>query len=500
MTSRSALALNAPDVLLLDQHILRQPIDNARRVHRTASKTFDHNVSVLKADLEAFVSKASTSDNAASNEGAIKEVDAMLSRMRGLKRKLVEFEAQQNAADRAARARLDLLRSMPASLAPDDPAYSTWARKRLSLFIVDHLLRHDPPYERSAQALAKHEGIDDLVDWNVWAQLAKADDGLKAHKLDEALAWVTENRAALRKLKVRPCFHRDADMHVTDAARQSPLEFAIHMQAFIELCRARELPQAIAYARKHLAPGTAAAAGGAEALEELRRASALLAFAPSTTCAPYSAMYSTARWQDLRDRFRQTFLQIHGLPPIPVLHIAMQAGLASLKTPVCIPPPAPPGMTTTRADDGDVVMQTASQENGTDGAQQQGTSGSTPSVYLHPKPIPLSECPVCAPSPLHKLAAEVPYSHHELSTIVCRLSGRVIEGGDGSGGELRALVSRDRLQYPRETTGTSTERVARVYSLEELESLAARNPDGQVIDPETGEVYDWSELRKVYIT
>lgn len=39
------------------------------------------------------------------------------------------------------------------------------------------------------------------------------------------------------------------------------------------------------------------------------------------------------------------------------------------------------------------------------------------------------------------LAPEVPYSHHVNTTIVCGISGNVVEGGGEDGGQLMALVS-----------------------------------------------------------
>lgn len=95
---------------------------------------------------------------------------------------------------------------------------------------------------------------------------------------------------------------------LTDSdSAQSPLEFTIHLQAYIEMCRARDPVRAIAYARKHLSPATAAelesssgsgSSGdeggvdgnngqGGSLMSELSRAMALLAYPPDTTCRVY---------------------------------------------------------------------------------------------------------------------------------------------------------------------------------------------------------------------
>lgn len=51
-----------------------------------------------------------------------------------------------------------------------------------------------------------------------------------------------------------------------------------------------------------------------------------------------------------------------------------------------------------------------------------------------------ASCPICGSS-LKVLAGEVPYAHHVNSTVVCRISGRVVEGDGGEGGQLVAMVA-----------------------------------------------------------
>lgn len=276
---------------------------------------------------------------------------------------------------------------------------------------------------------------------------------------------------------------------LTTHAAQSPLEFTIHLQAYIELCRARDAVSAIAYARKHLSPATAAeletsgpsgdegadGSGKGSLMSELSRAMALLAYPPDTTCRvyqvrsllpfPYSFsltrsslaaqdLYSPLRWAHLRSLFRTTFLTLHSLPSIPLLHMSLQAGIASLKTPICCPVPsgtktAPPsawplggvkGLRTSITPDGEIVFSTSG-GSGADSPSLTGTNGATqPPVHtLEGSPSP--NCPLCS-SPLSALGPDVPYSHHVNSTIVCGITGKVVEGDGGEGGQLVALVSR----------------------------------------------------------
>lgn len=140
--------------------------------------------------------------------------------------------------------------------------------------------------------------------------------------------------------------------------------------------------------------------------------------------------------------FRSTFLSLHSLPVIPLLHMSLQAGLASLKTPTCCPPPSSVG-------------------------------APPPPEVLRGK---TADCPLCS-SPLAVLAPEVPYSHHVNSTIVCPITGKVVEGGgaesngdepmngtgvggeSSGGGELLALVT-------GQSGLTAGQLEARVYSKE----------------------------------
>ena len=86
-----------------------------------------------------------------------------------------------------------------------------------------------------------------------------------------------------------------------------------------------------------------------------------------------------SRWSTLIQSFRLAIYHLSTLPTEPLLHLAMYAGLASLKLPACY-------------------------------------SDETRNV----------DCPVCSPD-LGRLAKEVPFSHHVNSTIVCRISGNIMD-------------------------------------------------------------------------
>lgn len=89
-------------------------------------------------------------------------------------------------------------------------------------------------------------------------------------------------------------------------------------------------------------------------------------------------LYDESRWNSLIQAFRLAAYTLSSLSTEPLLNLALYAGLASLKLPAC---------------------------------------------YNLSSNV---DCPVCDPN-IRILANEVPFSHHANSTIVCRLSGKIMD-------------------------------------------------------------------------
>ncbi|KAH9962959.1 CTLH/CRA C-terminal to lish motif domain-containing protein [Russula dissimulans] len=204
---------------------------------------------------------------------------------------------------------------------------------------------------------------------------------------------------------------------------KSTLEFDLRLQEYIELARERRTIDAIAYARKHLIPWQETH------LMQIQQASALLAFPRTTACNPYKRLYDLNRWSNLIQSFRLAIFSLNTLPSEPLLHLALYGGLSSLKLPTC---------------------------------------------YDHD--VKNRDCPVCD-SWLGKLAEEVPFSHHVNSTIVCRMSGKIMDEDNAP------------MAFPN----------GYVYSREALEDMSAQN-EGKVKCPRTQEECDFSKLKKVFIS
>lgn len=278
---------------------------------------------------------------------------------------------------------------------------------------------------------------------------------------------------------------------------KSTLEFDLRVQEFVDLCksapsggasRAAALPAAISYARKHLlAPYKAALAASAEGaasdgkmevdpvkdqdeedqainariISTVSQVLGLLAVPPGGYA--YEDLYSPLRYRQLYDTLLAAALRIYSLPPQPVLHIALSAGLSSLKVPACYngerssqsvhqaaaatDPPEAEGAGPVNEDLlADVHREVEAETRKHDAELRASSSDESVDETRN------NDCPVCATVGCgHKkkkggnelglgvLAKEVPWSHHSNSTIVCRITGKVISDSGEEADEVVAL-------------------------------------------------------------
>lgn len=432
--------------------------------------------------------------------------------------------------------------------------YHSYSDTRLQRMLTDWLLRRG--YVASAEALVSSHAasLEALTDVPLFKELAEIRSSLippvesgAGPSCGPALAWCTENKAALRRFK-------------------STLEFDLRVQEFVDLCRAREpedLTTAIGYARKHLLPPYKAALatsgsteetaqpaeakdGSGEDEEALERQNdsriistvsqilGLLAVPPSSHA--YSDLYSPTRYAQLYETLLAAALRVYSLPPQPLLHIALSAGLASLKVPACYggerssqsthDAASATGETPAVAEAGPVneeLMRDVQREVEAEAAKHAGDE----------ETLRNNDCPVCATvtcssssssASSHKrlglgvLAREVPWSHHSNSTIVCRVTGKVIDDSDEYEGGVVALpngrvYSRRALEQGWMGVVSPEEKAG---SMEEVEKevgasgspWSSKRDRAQVIAeggefvtcPRTKKRFPRSGMRKVYIT
>ncbi|KXN82201.1 Macrophage erythroblast attacher [Leucoagaricus sp. SymC.cos] len=456
--------LNVDGVLLLEQPFVRVPYENYRKIFRTSQRNVEKELGPLQTTSNDLVSKART--GTLTSDEALKSVDGMIGRVESLKRKLSDLN--ENAGKPTLdvmRERLEHLATIESIQNTTEPEFSRWADTRLDRWLVDWTLRNGK--ERTAKRIARDKDIQTLVDIDLFSDIKRIEDALARHSCTEALAWCSENKAALRKIK-------------------STLEFELRLQEFIELARQRRNVEAIAYTKKHLVQWQETH------FEEIKRASALFAFPPTTTCGPYKRLYDVTRWSNLIRSFRLAIYSLNTLPNEPLLHLTLYAGLASLKLPACfdihtknVDCPVCDGESAalSAATNKDVTMTSASTGVTPDDAAtyspqsaitspSTSTSGSLPLVGSIGSPVSAAQ-----PLGLGKLAEEVPFSHHANSTIVCRITGKIMDEDNMP------------MAFPK----------GQVYSLEAMQEMAAKN-DNIVTCPRTGETCAFSQLRKVFIS
>ncbi|KAF8960325.1 CTLH/CRA C-terminal to lish motif domain-containing protein [Flammula alnicola] len=402
--------LNLEGIMLFEQPFARVPYENYRKVFRTSQKNVERELGGVQTTANELVTRSS--NGSLSSEDALKSIDNMIGRVENLKRKLSDLhETAGKPTQDVMRERLHHLATVESLQTTNQPEFSRWADIRLDRWLVDWCLRAGK--EKSARSIAKEKGIETLVDIELFSDIRRIEEALARHSCTEALAWCSENKTALRKIK-------------------STLEFDLRMQEYIELSRARKTLEAIAYSKKYLIPWQDTH------IAQIQQLSALLAFPSNTSCGPYKRLYDPSRWNTLAKSFRLAIYNLNTLSTEPLLHLALYAGLVALKLPACF-------------------------------------DHATKNV----------DCPVCdgesgpgsQPLGLGKLAGEVPYSHHANSTIVCRISGKIMDEDNMP------------MAFPD----------GHVYSREALEDMAARN-GGIVTCPRTGKSIPFHELKKVFIS
>ncbi|KAK3692909.1 CTLH/CRA C-terminal to lish motif domain-containing protein [Podospora appendiculata] len=355
MADQEASKITHSNHLLLDQPLLRLPYELLRKNFRGAHFHFEKESSSVKNLLRDTAT--GSLDGKVSPDDVVKNLDAMLAKMRGMKRKLSAYAEEEAHLFKQVDARVAHLRELSDMQTVEDVKYEAWSRQRLDRLLVDYLLRHG--YNDSAQSLASERQMEDLVDIDTFVAMSKIRKSLESGSVQEALAWCNDNKKELRRMN-------------------SNLEFMLRCQQYVEMMRAGaelKMVEATTHAKRYIVPFSSTYP------TEVRQVAGLLAYKPDTTVEPYASWYSHERWTKLADIFVEAHNQLLGLPSFPLLHIALSSGLSALKTPAC--------------------------------HSSQATSSSQPS---HSTSLTTSVCPICS-TELNELARNVPYAHHATSHV-----------------------------------------------------------------------------------
>ncbi|KAF9973530.1 GID complex subunit containing RING finger motif [Actinomortierella ambigua] len=375
---------NHDTFLQLEHPFVKIPLEKFKSSLKVSQKHIEKEISTLTNTVSDISKKSQQGDmNPAEVEKAL---EAIVHRLSTLKRKLKDTRAEEALYSQRTKVRLQHLQEFTTIPTLDSDDFGRWSRVRLNRILVDYMLREG--FRETAALLAKSEGIEEMVDIELFVQSRKVEQALQRFSCTECLQWCHENKSSLKKIK-------------------STLEFSLREQEFIELVRKRQTQEAIAYARKYLTPWQETH------MREIKQ-----------------GLYDASRWKMLIGRFRADNFALQCFTPEPILNVTLQAGLSALKTPMCY-------------------------------------------IDEHRN----VNCPVCDGETLGALATDLPLSHHFNSTIVCRISGQI--------------MNEDNLPMALPN--------GYVYSYNALMEMASMN-NGKATCPRTGAVYDISQIKKVFIS
>ncbi|CAM6000956.1 unnamed protein product [Sphagnum balticum] len=333
----------------MEHPTLKVPYEVLNKKFRAAQKNIDREVCHVQAvvtDLEKAVNNVHVTPPV--TIGVISDLlTSVVEKLNVLKRKAEESMSDELQAANVCKKRLDHLKDY--CVKGNEAMVNQWKKKRIDRMLVDHFLRLG--YYETACKLARHSKIEDLTNINMFMVSKEVEESLAEHKTDRALAWCYDNKSKLRKIK-------------------SSLDFSLRQQEFIELVATDKRLDAVKHARKYFNNEDGHK-------DDLQKVMGLLAFKRDTQIEPYKSLFSESRWQTLIEKFRNDNFKLYQLSSMSVFSVTLQAGLSSLKTPMCY--------------------------------KKEGEKN--------------PDCPVCSDL-LNKLASTLPCAHCSQSRLVCAISGQ----------------------------------------------------------------------------
>lgn len=186
-----------------DTSLLKVPHEIHRNNLVNARRTFERERDQIFAALKSAANVSlSSSDPQTAQQQTLTSIDAMINRLETLRKKLSSLRAEELTLQKQSRARIEHLQQLYEIPSLADVKYDEWAKVRLNRLLADYLLRSG--YGDTAQALAKENGIEDLVDVEAFMRCQRIEASLLQKRTHECLTWCAENSKALKKMEVGP--------------------------------------------------------------------------------------------------------------------------------------------------------------------------------------------------------------------------------------------------------------------------------------------------------
>ncbi|TDH65549.1 hypothetical protein CCR75_004036 [Bremia lactucae] len=457
----------------LSYPLVRVPFENASRNFRLYHKQLSRELLQITAQIEALGNSAVHNIDV---EAATDKLAELAKNLRDLKQKAKDGALKQAFDLQSCATRTRYLKTLKDSETLFTSSFSSFQTPSMTdRLIADFLLSQG--CLDTAKLIENTREISHLVDHDLHAECQAVLKDLENFHTDQAMTWCSQNGSRLRRL-------------------QSPLEFSLRLQTFIELVRAHKPLDAIQHARAYLTPLAIMQPDNSTlrdaAIHEVQSAMATLAFASPQTCGikAYEQLFAMDRWAALAQMFRQTFRDVYGMHQMPSLSIVLYAGLSTLKTRAC---------QVTRdaiANAGSATRgkrQRRDSEQGRDNDAEESRhqcddepDKSSPDDVIdaaaskkrkcHDVEIFVSLCPGCSDVG-SQLCAGLPFAYHPHSRLVCRVTRQVMDEHNPP------------FMLPN----------GRVYSKQGIELLKQRSSDGMIQCIDTQGRYSLDDVKPVYI-
>lgn len=372
-----------------DPHIimLNSDFEYLRVTHEELSSTFRTNKRKVEKELNFALSHMKNMHNnieSLDRTQSLATLQGISSRLVSFKEQLLDMYTEEDKVIHNYEARIASLQS------PNEP------QKMLRL-ITEHYSRQEN--FQLAEAISEVGDLKAITDINIFQKAKKIKDDLATKELVSALDWCDSHKSKLKRLN-------------------SPLEFQLKLQKFIEFIRVENNCAGILYARTHLSKYP-------EHQEDLQKALMLLiTFQKKSGFDEYHSLLDESRWAQLIDLFGREHLRVYSYPNESSLKILMRAGLVALKN------------------------------------------------YLCESDSKVQECPLCNQE-FQRLAEKVPYACHLHSRIVCRILHIVMDennppmalpnGQTFSEQGLKKITKGNKVTCPVTGAVFSTSQISKLY-------------------------------------
>ncbi|KAI9921672.1 hypothetical protein PsorP6_002047 [Peronosclerospora sorghi] len=476
----------------LSYPLVRVPFEGAVKNFRLYQKQLMRELAQVTAQIEALDDGgAQQPGHHMDVEAAIKKLAQLADRLQTLKQSTKDNVVVQQTKLESCTKRVQYLETLQETKSDGDHAVITRQSEENSFkdrLITDYLLGQG--YHESAKIMTERKGIDFLVDIDVYREYQVVLADLRTFHTEKAIAWCSQNGPRLRRL-------------------ESPLEFHLRLQDFIELVRGQQPLEAIQYAQTYLTPLAMQPDNRTlrdAAISKLQIATATLAFKTPEKCGieAYEAIFAVEQWFNLENMFCKIFNDVNGMHDPPSLCISLYAGLSTLNTRACHQIRDANLKARLLKSESHSKRQRRKSEEAADDADSEERSNESFKVWFKSKATTQVEdddsghtgqvascsrkrkhcrseafipvCPACSEVG-SQLCSELPFAYHPHSRLLCRVTQTVIDEHNPP------------FVLPN----------GRVYSKRGIEVLKERRSDGMIKCVDTLDVFLPSDVQPVYI-